>query len=45
MRTGLGTMPPAPSLDETFNSDRSGLVYFEDNIHRIRDAARSQLIA
>ena len=40
VRTGLGTMPPAPSLDETFNSDRSGLVYFEDNIRRIRDAAR-----
>jgi len=40
VRTGLGTMPPAPSLEETFNSDRSGLVYFEDNIRRIRDAAR-----
>jgi len=40
LRAGLGAMPPAPSQDETFNSDRSGLVYFEDNIRRIRDAAR-----
>jgi len=37
---GMGTMPPAPSLEETFNSDRSGLVYFEDNVRRIRDGAR-----
>lgn len=35
-----GMLPPAPSLDETFNSDRSGLVYFEDNVRRIRDAAQ-----
>jgi hypothetical protein len=40
LRLGMGVLPPAPSLDETFNSDRSGLVYFEDNIRRIRDAAR-----
>jgi hypothetical protein len=40
LRLGLGVFPPAPSLDETFNSDRSGLVYFEDNVRRIRDAAR-----
>lgn len=40
VRTGLGVMPHTPSLDETFNSDRAGLVYFEDNIKRIRDAAR-----
>jgi hypothetical protein len=40
LHLGLGMLPPAPSLDETFNSDRSGLVYFEDNIRRIRDAAR-----
>jgi hypothetical protein len=40
VRTGFGVVPPTPSLDATFNSDRAGLVYFEDNIGRIRDAAR-----
>lgn len=39
-RVGHAVLPPTPSLDATFNSDRSGLVYFEDNIRRIRDAAR-----
>ena len=37
---GLGVMPPVPSIDATFNSDRASLVYFEDNIRRIRDSAR-----
>ena len=37
---GYGVLPPVPSIDATFNSDRSGLAYFEDNIRRIRDAAR-----
>ena len=40
VRPGFGILPPAPSLDAIFNSDRAGLVYFEDNIRRIRDAAR-----
>ena len=40
VRIGFGVLPPTPSLDATFNSDRAGLVYFEDNIRRIRDAAR-----
>ncbi len=40
LRPGFGVLPPTPSLDATFNSDRAGLVYFEDNIRRIRDAAR-----
>lgn len=40
IRPGMGALPPTPTLEETFNSDRSGLVYFEDNIRRIRDAAR-----
>jgi hypothetical protein len=40
VRPGFGLIPPAPSLEETFNSDRSGLTYFEDNVRRIRDAAR-----
>jgi hypothetical protein len=40
VRPGFGLTSPAPALDETFNSDRAGLVYFEDNIRRIRDAAR-----
>jgi hypothetical protein len=37
---GYGLTTPAPSLDEEFNSDRSGLDYFQDNIPRIRDAAK-----
>lgn len=40
VRPGFGLPAPVPSLDETFNSDRASLVYFEDNIRRIRDAAR-----
>jgi len=39
VRPGFGLATPAPALDEAFNSDRAGLVYFEDNIRRIRDAA------
>jgi hypothetical protein len=39
VRPGFGLSSPAPAIDETFNSDRSGLVYFEDNLPRIRDAA------
>ena len=37
---GYGAMPPVPSIDATFNSDRASLAYFEDNIRRIRDSAR-----
>lgn len=37
---GYGVLPPTPSLEATFNSDRAGLRYFEDNVRRIRDAAR-----
>ena len=37
---GYGVLPPVLSIDSTFNSDRSSLAYFEDNIRRIRDAAR-----
>ncbi|TWO72288.1 YjbH domain-containing protein [Caenimonas sedimenti] len=40
LRIGHGLLPPTPSLDATFNSDRAGLTYFEDNTRRIRDAAR-----
>jgi hypothetical protein len=40
IRPGFGRPSPAPSIEETFNSDRTGLVYFEDNLRRIRDAAR-----
>ncbi|MHB1124331.1 MAG: YjbH domain-containing protein [Ramlibacter sp.] len=40
VRPGFGLLPPTPSLEATFNADRAGLVYFEDNIRRIRDAAR-----
>lgn len=38
--SGYGVQPPVPGLDAVFNSDRASLVYFEDNIRRIRDAAR-----
>jgi len=37
---GQGSLPPAPSLDAVYNSDRASLVYFEDNLRRLRDAAR-----
>ena len=40
VRPGFGLLPATPSLEATFNSDRAGLVYFEDNIRRIRNAAR-----
>jgi hypothetical protein len=40
LRPGFGLLSPAPSIDASFNSDRSGLLYFEDNLRRIRDAAR-----
>ncbi|MCG2592031.1 YjbH domain-containing protein [Ramlibacter sp. XY19] len=40
VRIGYGVTPPVPSLDAVFNSDRAGLAYFEDNLRRIRDAAR-----
>ncbi|MDB5957092.1 YjbH domain-containing protein [Ramlibacter sp.] len=41
VRTGFGVFPPVPSLDATFNFDRAGLLYMEDNVRRIRDAARA----
>lgn len=37
---GRALIPPVPSLDALYNSDRASLLYFEDNIRRIRDAAR-----
>lgn len=37
---GHGVLPPAPSLEAVHNSDRSSLLYFEDNVRRLRDAAR-----
>jgi hypothetical protein len=40
LSSGQGVRPPVPNLNATFNSDRSGLAYFEDNLRRIRDAAR-----
>ncbi|HWI83889.1 YjbH domain-containing protein [Ramlibacter sp.] len=40
VRPGYGLPVPAPSPEATFNTDRAGLLYFEDNIRRIRDAAR-----
>lgn len=39
-RIGYGAVPPVPSLENTVNSDRAGLLYFEDNVRRVRDAAR-----
>jgi hypothetical protein len=40
VRPGFGLTSPAPSLDDSSNSDRTGLAYFGDNLRRIRDAAR-----
>lgn len=40
LRLGRAMRPPTPDLDAVFNSDRSSLAYFEDNLRRIRDAAR-----
>jgi hypothetical protein len=39
-RPGAGLLPPTATLDAAFNSDRASLLYFEDNVRRIRDAAR-----
>lgn len=38
--TNQGVGSNVQMLDRTFNFDRSGLVYFEDNMTRIRNAAR-----
>jgi hypothetical protein len=40
VRPGHAALPPTPNLETVFNSDRASLLYFEDNIRRIRDAAR-----
>jgi hypothetical protein len=40
LRTGYGVQLPAQDLQDAANADRSGLAYFEDNLRRIRDAAR-----
>lgn len=40
LSTAEGVMPNVAMLDRTFNSDRAGLAYFEDNMPRIRSAAR-----
>jgi len=42
-RTGFGVVPPVRTLENVLNSDRIGLLYFEDNIRRVRDAARQSL--
>ncbi|MBS0344065.1 MAG: hypothetical protein JSS56_26470 [Proteobacteria bacterium] len=36
---GQGVRPYGSTLDQTFNSDRAGLGYFESNLPRIRSAA------
>ena len=38
--TNQGVSPNVSALDQTFNFDRSGLVYFEDNMPRVRSAAQ-----
>ena len=40
LSTAQAVLPNVSTLDQTFNSDRSGLVYFEDNMSRVRSAAR-----
>jgi len=43
VRIGYGVVPPVQTLENVLNSDRIGLLYFEDNIRRVRDAARQSL--
>jgi hypothetical protein len=38
--TGHAVRPGLSALNFTFNSDRAGVAYFENNLERIRDAAR-----
>ncbi|MFL6667755.1 MAG: hypothetical protein ACJ8J3_11390, partial [Burkholderia ambifaria] len=40
LRLGRGMQAPTPDLNTVNNLDRSGLAYFEDNLPRIREAAR-----
>lgn len=40
LSTNQGVGANVSMLDRTFNFDRSGLVYFEDNMSRVRSAAR-----
>ncbi|MBA2964809.1 MULTISPECIES: YjbH domain-containing protein [Ramlibacter] len=40
LRLGHAVRTPAQDLNDYFNSDRSGLAWFEDNLRRVRDAAR-----
>jgi hypothetical protein len=40
LRVGYGVKPPVRDLEQAANADRSGLAYFEDNLRRVRDAAR-----
>ncbi|MDB5732871.1 MAG: Exopolysaccharide biosynthesis protein YbjH [Variovorax sp.] len=37
--SGQGVLPGVAVLDRTFNADRAGSAYFEDNLARIRSAA------
>ncbi|HEY8358744.1 MAG TPA: YjbH domain-containing protein [Ramlibacter sp.] len=37
---GQAVLPPVLTLETVHNSDRASLLYFEDNVRRIRDAAR-----
>ena len=39
VNTSQGVTPGLATLDRTFNSDRAGTVYFEENLPRIRSAA------
>lgn len=39
INTSQGILPGAAVLDQTFNADRSGVEYFEQNMARIRSAA------
>lgn len=38
--SGYGARPGTPTLDSHFNSDRASLLYYEDNIYRIRQVAQ-----
>lgn len=40
LRPGRALAVPTPDLNDLFNSDRTGLAWWQDNVRRVRDAAR-----
>jgi hypothetical protein len=40
LRPGRALAVPTPDLNDLFNSDRTGLAWWQDNVRRVREAAR-----